>query len=132
MTRLASRCAGAFVILAALGPTHANGVGSPAPLVTEVHVRELAFAPDAVEVTVGDTIRWINHDIVPHTVTGDVGPDLGARPQPSRRAIDSGLLLSGQAFDFVPTMAGVVSYHCRYHPGMTGVLRVLGAGRVGR
>ena len=39
-----------------------------------VEIRNLEFTPK--ELTVGDTITWINYDLVPHTVTADHGREV--------------------------------------------------------
>ena len=36
-----------------------------------VEIRDLEFVPAELMVAPGDTITWINHDFVPHTVTAD-------------------------------------------------------------
>ena len=36
-----------------------------------IEIRKLEFNPPTLEVEPGDTITWINHDLVPHTVTAD-------------------------------------------------------------
>ena len=62
---------------------------SPSPAAevgVEVSITEGAFAPDhadhaydppLVEITVGTTIRWTNHDTVAHTVTSGISDGLG-------------------------------------------------------
>lgn len=77
-----------------------------------VDLRDLAFQPDTLRAILGDTVSWVNRDIVPHTVTA-----------PGERW-DSGELDPGQSFALVLNRVGVVRYLCRYHAGMTGVMRV--------
>lgn len=73
----------------------------------------MAFGPETLTATVGDTIVWTDRDLVPHTATEDraggweVGPMMGG---------DSGVL--------VVRTAGMVRYVCRFHPGMHGTLEV--------
>lgn len=76
-----------------------------------VDVRDLVFQPSELEVAPGDTVTWINHDIVPHTVTA-----AGA-------GWDSGELSFGEKFTWVVEGSGEVRYLCRYHPTMTGTLK---------
>lgn len=90
----------------------AAGCSAPAPARHEIDVRELAFAPGALAVAVGDTVTWVNHDIVPHTVTRADG------------AWDSGEVVPGARYTVVVDSAGLLSYLCRYHPTMTGTLTV--------
>ena len=72
----------------------------------------MAFEPATLEVAPGDTVTWINQDIVPHTVTG-----AGER-------WDSGELAPEGRFIWVVTAEGPMRYECRYHPMMTGELTV--------
>ena len=58
------------------------------------------FAPNAVDVKVGETVRFVNKDEIAHTATAD------------------------GTFDFKATKAGTISYVCLFHPGMTGTLNV--------
>ncbi len=70
------------------------------------------MSPRVLDARVGDTITWTNRDIVPHTVTGTKG------------RWDSGLLNAGAAWSHVVTRGDAGGYICKFHPGMTAVLRV--------
>lgn len=85
------------------GPTGANRV--------DVEMTTLVFTPDPVTVTVGDTVVWINRDLVPHTVSAD-------------GTANSGMVLGGESYTFVATTPGDIDYVCDYHPTMKGTLRV--------
>lgn len=75
-----------------------------------VQMRTVAFDPVVLEVAPGDTITWVNDDIVPHTVTAVDG------------RWDSGEIPPGA--EFRVTAAGdALEYVCRYHPVMTGTFR---------
>ena len=68
----------------------------------------MAFHPASLEVARGDTVVWINRDLVPHSATGrDRGWTTGvlARDREGRR---------------VAGRAGEVRYFCELHPVMTG------------
>jgi plastocyanin len=83
------------------------GSGSP-PRTHTVEIRGMEFHPAAITVSVGDTIVWVNRDIVPHTsTTGDW---------------DTGLLTQGQSGRVVARHAGSLRYVCRWHPTMRGTL----------
>jgi len=71
----------------------------------------MAFHPASLNVSVGDTVVWINRDIVPHTATGS-----------GRRKWDSGQLQLGDSGRYVPRRAGRVPYACTLHPTMKGLL----------
>lgn len=78
----------------------------------EIGMRSNSFGPRRVEVSVGDTIVWINRDIVRHDA---VKPGL----------FDSGELRGGERFEWVPSDTGVVDYRCTIHQRMRGQIRVL-------
>jgi plastocyanin len=61
---------------------------------------------------VGDTIEWINNDILAHTATAKTGDNWNIAIAPKKTAR---LML---------TKAGPVDYFCKYHPTMTGRLVV--------
>ena len=46
----------------------------------QVTIRDLKFSPDRIEARVGDTVEWINKDILAHTATAEGGGTLSFRP----------------------------------------------------
>ena len=89
----------------------ASGCHLAGPQRIDVEISSLAFAPADLTARVGDTLVWVNRDLVPHTVTAD--------------ELASGPLRSGAVHTFVPTKAGEIRYACEYHPGMAGRLTVV-------
>lgn len=89
----------------------------PPALSHTVEVSGLAYHPADLEVAPGDTITWINRDIVPHTATSDTSP----------WAIDTGTLATGDSLKYVAGRAGVYRYTCTFHPTMQGRLVVRAA-----
>lgn len=77
----------------------------------------MAFRPAVLTVARGDTVVWINHDIVPHTATAPVPASIRAAA-----AWDTGQLMQGQNASYVPRYAGEASYICTLHPTMRGKL----------
>jgi len=78
-----------------------------------VEIRGMAFHPEVLELRRGDTVVWINRDIVPHTATA------------TRKAgWDMGSLLQGESGRYVPRRKGEEPYFCRLHPTMLGTLIV--------
>jgi plastocyanin len=76
-----------------------------------VEMREFEFKPAVIRVTAGDTIVWVNRDVVPHTAT--------AKPQ-----WDTGTVGATASGSVVTGAKGEVKYVCVFHHGMTGTLVV--------
>lgn len=79
--------------------------GAPA---AEVRISQHRYEPKVITVSRGTTVRWVNDDDDPHTVTSDDGA-FGSR----------GIDLH-EAFTFEFSAAGTYPYHCALHPTMTG------------
>ncbi len=71
----------------------------------------MTFRPAMLEVEPGDTVVWINRDVVPHTATGTGKPDW-----------TTGHLIHGQSGHYVPRNSGTTAYFCELHPAMKGEL----------
>lgn len=82
------------------------------PHVHVVHIRDFVFAPKTVTARPGDTIRWINDDIVPHTATAD------------DESWDTGALEPNDSADITVKKDMTEAYFCRFHPMMKGILRM--------
>lgn len=89
----------------------ADATFAPASEAASIVITDLEFAPSAVTVRVGDTIVWINKDIVEHTATSREG-DFDVNTPKSRPA------------RWRATKVGDFPYYCRLHPNMTGVIHV--------
>lgn len=85
---------------------------APASLAEEhvVEIRDFAFIPEKISARPGDTITWINRDIVPHTATArDYGWDTGEIKPNGRTTLEISPRFSRE-------------YFCKYHPAMRGAL----------
>ncbi|HKV69618.1 MAG TPA: plastocyanin/azurin family copper-binding protein [Gemmatimonadales bacterium] len=87
-----------------------TGAGPTSPVRHRVDIRGLAFHPRDLVVAVGDTVRWVNDDVVPHTVTFGDG------------AADRDEVAPGNRFTLIVGARQTLSYRCRYHPSMTGTV----------
>ena len=77
----------------------------------EITIENLVFSPANAKATVGDTIVWINKDIVAHTATARNGDwDVA---QPPKKTVP-----------LVLRKAGSIDYYCRHHPNMKGTIVV--------
>ncbi|HWA49696.1 MAG TPA: cupredoxin family copper-binding protein [Dongiaceae bacterium] len=82
------------------------------PASATVEMTKFAFAPAEIEIKAGRSITFINHDLVPHTATaGD-------------KSFDTGTVRGGESKEIVFPTAGQFPYVCRFHPHMTGMVRV--------
>ncbi len=88
-------------------------VGTPDSVVLDIRISGFDFVPPAETVMLGDYIRWINFDDMPHTSTSDSGQ------------WNSGNLDPGDFYILRMTTPGVFPYHCDYHPSMTDTIFVL-------
>lgn len=76
-----------------------------------ITIDKLAYGPSPSGLHVGDSVQWVNKDIFKHSATATNG------------AFDLDLA-AGAKGSIVLKKAGTISYFCRYHPGMKGVLHV--------
>lgn len=76
----------------------------------KVTIENLVFAPADIKAKAGDTIVWINKDILAHTATERGGFDIMIEPNAQS--------------SLVVTAAGNVTYYCRFHPNMQGRISI--------
>ena len=76
----------------------------------QVMVDKLVFTPAEVSAKVGDTIEWINRDILAHTATVKGGMEVMIPARKTGRVT----LQKAEAID----------YYCRFHPNMKGRITV--------
>src|SRR5688500_9002283 len=69
---------------------------------------KLIFSPVETQAKVGDTIEWVNRDILAHTATATAGDDWNVIIGPNKTE------------KLVVQKAGTVDYYCKYHPNMKG------------
>lgn len=77
-----------------------------------VEMRNFGFEPAHLVAAPGDTVVWINRDIVPHTATE------------SNEQWDSDTLQEDESWYLVVREVGDRAYYCRFHPTMKGTLLV--------
>ncbi len=95
----------AFAALLPLSPAVA------APRTHVVVIDKMKFGPVPQSVRVGDFILWANRDMFRHTATARNG------------GFHVDLLPNAKVKTMVRAR-GVTSFYCKYHPGMTGSLKV--------
>ncbi|WP_181166747.1 cupredoxin family copper-binding protein [Mesorhizobium sp. B2-5-4] len=103
--------AGALDHLAWLAMLALTFAAAPAAAATiQVTIDRLVYSPASLQAKVGDTIEWVNKDVVAHTATVKGGWDVMIPPKSK-----------GQV---TLKTAGAVDYFCRFHPNMRGHLDV--------
>ena len=83
-------------------------VGAQAATI-QITMENLVFSPADASAKVGDTIEWINKDILAHTATARNGD--WEVTMPPKKTVTS-----------VVNKAGTVEYYCRFHPNMKATL----------
>jgi plastocyanin len=83
----------------------------PAAKVDTVVIQQMKFNPTEIIANEGDTVRWINRDIVDHNIT-----------EAASKEWSSSTLSPGKSWDMVATKNA--SYLCTIHPVMQGKLTV--------
>ena len=104
----------ARVQLAALASLAALLSAPPAMAAPRTHVVEMAkmkFGAMPAGVRIGDTIVWVNKDIVRHTATAQDG------------SFNADLMPGARGRTLI-RKAGVIRVLCKFHPGMRATLRV--------
>jgi plastocyanin len=106
--------AGALALALCLGAASSVALSGPAvsaaaqPAGPTVKIDNFVFGPEALTVSVGTTVTWINQDDIPHTVVA------------SDSSFKSKVLDSDERFSFTFTKPGEYGYFCSLHPHMVG------------
>ena len=90
----------AFAAVAAQDPTNV------------VTIDNFTFSPKDLTVAVGTTVKWVNHDDIPHNVID------------KNKAFRSKALDTDDAYSFTFASAGTFDYFCGLHPQMQGKIVV--------
>ena len=93
-------------------PTTPNPPGGPT-VTTAVTMQSNTFNPAGIQVSPGATVTWTNSDGIPHNVTFSDATITG-----------SGNFSTGTRSIVMPTAAATYAYHCTFHGGMTGTVKV--------
>lgn len=101
--------------LVAAAPGFVRAAQPPHAAARKVHtvtIEALQYHPRVIVVRRGEAVRWINDDLVPHTVTATGG------------SFDSHSIAPNASWTYVPKKPGAYDYICRFHPTMHGKLEV--------
>jgi len=108
----------AVVVAMLLGPLVGALLAFGAVAATEskdanvVTIDNFVFTPPEVTVAVGTTVKWVNHDDIPHTVVD------------KNRNFRSKALDTDNEYSFTFASAGTYDYFCGLHPHMQGKIIV--------
>lgn len=88
------------------------GMNSVPAYADTIHVTidKLVYSPAEIKARVGDTIEWINKDIVAHTATVQGDWDV--------------MIAANKSASLVLKKVGTFNYHCRFHPNMKGHITI--------
>jgi plastocyanin len=103
------------VVLWVVAVAIAGGIGAAAlpareapPVTHTVTIDATSYTPARLAVRRGDTIEWVNKDLIPHTATARSGD------------WDSKALEAGASWRLTVKVVGTTDYACLFHPTMTG------------
>lgn len=82
------------------------------PKTHTVAMENMRFQPQSLTVGRGDTVVWVNKDLVPHTATSKTG------------GFDSQTIVAEKSWRFTVRKKGEFAYICTFHPTMTATLQV--------
>ena len=77
----------------------------------QISMENLEVTPAVVSAKVGDTVEWINKDVLVHSATARNG-DFDVNLPPKKTG------------SVVLKKAGTIDYYCRYHPNMKATINV--------
>jgi plastocyanin len=116
--QLFSLLAGALLLAACSGGSSGGTTTIPGPSSSgepDVSIENFAFGPDAILISVGDTVLWTNDASgTAHTSTSEDG------------LWDSGNIPAGSRFERTFDEAGTFAYICTIHPSMMATIAVSG------
>ena len=82
------------------------------PKTHTVTIESMRFQPEMLTVAPGDTVVWVNKDLVPHTATSEAG------------GFDSKTIQADKSWRHTVRTKGDIAYLCTFHPTMKATLRV--------
>jgi plastocyanin len=114
MTRRMAAAAAALlclVVVCAAGFRVDAAAAARKPVTHTVTIDATRFSPADLSVAVGDSVVWVNKDILAHTATT------------SKPGFDSKVIQPGKSWRFTVKRKGDFPYTCVFHP-MNAILRV--------
>ena len=91
-----------------LGAMLAFGTLAAQDATNVITIDNFTFSPKELSVAVGTTVKWVNHDDIPHTVVE------------KKTTFRSKALDTDDSYSYTFTSAGTFDYFCGLHPHMVG------------
>jgi plastocyanin len=107
--RIRTLVAALTVVLSSLGVAAGDRPTSQTHTVT---IEGMRFQPEVLTVAPGDTVVWVNKDLVPHSATSKAG------------GFDSKDIQTDKSWRYTIQTTGEFAYICTFHPTMKAMLRV--------
>ena len=98
----------AMLLGSVLGAMLAIGSVAAQETTNVVTIDNFTFTPPELSVAVGTTVKWVNHDDIPHTVVE------------KNTTFRSKALDTDDSYSFTFVSAGTFDYFCGLHPHMVG------------
>jgi plastocyanin len=95
-----------------IGAIMAFGAVAAQDATNVVTIDNFTFSPKEITVAVGTTVKWVNHDDIPHTVVE------------KKTTFRSKALDTDDSYSFTFASAGSFDYFCGLHPHMVGKIIV--------
>ena len=105
--------AAAILVAAAAGSVDAQQKPKQKPVLHRVTIAATSFKPAELTIRAGDSVVWMNRDIIPHTATEAGG-----------KGFDSGTMAIGDSWKHTFKTTGEVPYICTFHPTMKGRITI--------
>jgi plastocyanin len=102
------RLAAALLVGPVIGAMLAFGAVAAQDATDVITIDNFTFTPKELTVAVGTTVKWVNHDDIPHTVVE------------KKTTFRSKALDTDDSYSFTFTSAGTFDYFCGLHPHMVG------------
>jgi len=95
-----------------IGAMPAFGTVAAQDATNVITIDNFTFSPKELTVAVGTTVKWVNHDDIPHTLVE------------KKTTFRSKALDTDDSYSFTFTSAGTFDYFCGLHPHMVGKIIV--------
>jgi len=104
---------GLALLIGSAGATLARGARKPKAVTHTVTIDASRFRPSTLTLAPGDSVVWVNKDLIPHTATSQ-----------QQGLFDSGTIPAGKSWKRTFKDKADLAYMCLFHPTMKGRVRI--------